>query len=292
MNDKLFFIMPAELAKAENGEWKVKGLASTEHKDQQGEIIIQKGMDLTPIDKKQGYFNFDHQPGIENIVGAIDGYSKTPAGLYVEGRLFKNHTKAKALHEIMSSLGESDRGRVGLSVEGRIIERDPYNPKIIKKCEIKNVAITLNPVNSDTYADLMKSLTHSEMDFKADENGEGSELIGKSEEQPMFTASQVMNLLEKTLGVGAGAATEAPPARSGGDALAQEDLEKEPKKVLDIKPIKKGKLKKMSKELYKSSMVEVLDKIQKLYPQCSRIQLWETVKDRLNTKFPELNQTK
>jgi len=288
MNDKLHFVMPAELEKSENGDWKIKGLASTEQRDQQGEVILQRGMDLTPIDKKQGYFNFDHQPGVENLVGTIDGYSRSAEGLYVEGRLFKNHSKAKALHEIMSSLGESDRGRVGLSVEGRILERDPFNPKIIRKCEIKNVAITLNPVNADTYADLIKSLSGSEFDFQSTEEANLSRNINKAKEQPVFTATQVLNLLEKTLGAGIGAATEAPPARTGGDALAKEDLDKEPKKVLDIKPMKKGKLKPMSKELYKSSMMQVLDKIQQLYPTCTRMQLWDAVKDRLQTKYPEL----
>lgn len=271
-NDTFKFVIPADIEKSADGEWRIRGLASTEKKDQQEETIVQKGIDLTPIDKKQGYFNFDHQPGPENLVGVIDGYNKTDKGLYVEGRLFKNHTKAKAIHEIMTSLGNSDKGRVGLSVEGKILERDKTNPKIIKKCQIKNVAITLNPVNAETYADIVKSLTGSNIEFAANEENNAAL---KASEAPTFTTQQVASLL-KTLGLGGGAANLSPPERSGGDALEPETSKK--------------KLKKLSKVMFKSNMDEILNKIQQLYPNNTRTDIWVAIKDRLEKKFPELSE--
>lgn len=271
-NDTFKFIIPADIEKSADGEWRIRGLASTEKKDQQEETIVQKGIDLTPIDKKQGYFNFDHQPGPENLVGVIDGYNKTDKGLYVEGRLFKNHTKAKAIHEIMTSLGNSDKGRVGLSVEGKILERDKTNPKIIKKCQIKNVAITLNPVNAETYADIVKSLTGSNIEFAANEENNAAL---KTSEAPTFTTQQVASLL-KTLGLGGGAANLPPQERSGGDALEPETSKK--------------KLKKLSKVMFKSNMDEILNKIQQLYPNNTRTDIWVAIKDRLEKKFPELSE--
>lgn len=279
--------MPAELEKSDDGEWKIRGLASTEARDQQGEIILQKGMDLTPIDKKQGYFNFDHLPGPQNLVGVIDGYNKTDKGLYVSGRLFKNHTKAKAIHEIMTSLGKSDVGRCGLSVEGKILKRNAKDPKIIEKCQIKNVAITFAPVNGDTACELIKSLTSSDIEFAANEDGnseEGSVL------EPTFTTKQVISLIEKALGVGTAGATAIPAERTGGDALAQEDLDKKPKNVQKEEAPKHKKLKRLSKEMYKSHMSEILDKIQTLYPNNTKDELWAAVKDRLYRKFPELSE--
>lgn len=290
--DDFKFIIPADLEKSEDGEWKIKGLASTGGMDQQGETILQKGIDLTPIDKRKGILNFDHQKGPENTIGLLDGYKRTEDGLYVEGRLFKNHSRAKAVYEIMSSLNKSDRGRVGLSVEGKILKRNDQNPKIIEKCQINAVAVTMNPVNSATYADLIKSMNSSDVEFNAKEDAE--EINGESNEKAVFTASQVVEIVEKALGAGA-AGMVAPVDRSGGEALSVESMDKDNKKreldddqdEKEEKPRKK--LKKMKKSLYKSKIIDILDKLQTLHPDCSRSEIWESVKERLDTKFPELN---
>lgn len=260
MDNDFKFIMPAELTKGSDGEWKVAGLASTGSVDRQGEIILPQGIDATPIEKGKGFFNFDHDNSPENTVGTLDGYKKTNNGLYVEGRLFKNHSRAKALYEIMSSLNKGDSGRVGMSVEGKVVERDPKNPSIIKRCIIKNVALTFNPVNQDTYADIVKSMTSGDIEFDSTEV--------KSEDS--------QNDVEKALGVGAGNSV-APAERTSGDALSMESMDK-----------KKKKIKKASKDLFKSQMVEMLNKLQELYPNNSRSEIWEAVKDRLATKFPDL----
>jgi len=160
MSDKFKFVMPASLEKGEDGNWNIAGLASTSGLDQQGETIIQKGIDLTPVDQKKGILNWDHKKGPENTIGTLDGYKRTDKGLFIKGRLFKNHSRAKAVKEIMDSLTESDTGRMGLSVEGQILERDSSNPNIIKKCRINAVALTMNPVNANTYADVMKSRSY------------------------------------------------------------------------------------------------------------------------------------
>ena len=274
--DTFRFIVPADLEKGKDGEWKIRGLASTERVDQQGETIIQKGIDLTPIDKKKGIINFDHLKGPENTIGLLDGYKRTEKGLFIEGRLFKNHTKAKAVREIMESLSEGDRGRVGLSVEGRIMERDPLNPTVIRKCQISAVAVTLNPVNADTYADIVKSMNAAEsLEIDSEEQ------LGQNDSsEPTFTVTQVMAIVQKALSVGAGSAGP-PSAKTGGDALQPSDMKAEKD---DEKP-KKKKVKKMDQAMYKSNLIFVLDKLQTLYPDYSRSQIWEAVKERLETKF-------
>lgn len=293
-DDKFQFIMPAQFYKSDDGDWKIAGLASTEDVDQQGERIIQKGIDLTPVDQGKGWFNFDHLPGPENTIGTVDGYRRDPKGLYVHGRLFKNHTKAKAVKEIMDSLGDRDRGRIGLSVEGRILERDAVNKSVIKRCQISKVAITMNPVNQSTYADLVKSMADdAQVDFES-KKGEVSE---DSPNEAMFTADQVVQIVQKALGVGAGY-TQAPADMSGGDALATSDMKAKKKKKDE--PETEGaqeeyepkKMKKMKKSEFQKSLVSILDKLQVLYPDCSRSELWEAVKDRLNTKFPGMQKGK
>lgn len=289
LRDTFQFTLPAEVVKSEDGEWRIKGLASTEVRDKQGEIILQHGMDLTPIDQKQGYFNFDHKSGVENLIGVIDGYNKSKEGLYVEGRLFKNHDKAKAVYQVMQSLGKSDRGRVGLSVEGKILQRDEQNPRIIKKCQIKNVAVTFNPVNQDTYADLIKSLSGSDIEFALEKQLP----VDVGADAKVFTSAEVIDLISKALSVGSAYASSTPSQLSGGDALAQEDLEKQPRKIdidEDSMPKAKKKLKKMDKCMYKSQMAELLDNIQKLYPDYSRTELWDSLRDRIYKKFPEISK--
>lgn len=280
MNDNFKFVIPAEIQKGKDGEWRVAGLASTSTIDRQGEVIIPEGIDATPIAKGKGFFNWDHDNSPENTVGVLDSYKKSTSGMYVTGRLFKNHTRAKAVYEIMSSLNKGDVGRVGMSVEGKVIERDPSNPAIIKRCLIKNIALTMNPVNQDTFADIVKSMSSGEVEFDSTGKSATHDPIVKAEE-PTFTPSQVLAIVEKALGIGAGNAA-APQDRSGGDALGQEEINKKKKKQ-DPK-----KLKKSSKELFKSQMIEMLDQLQNLYPNNSRAEIWAAVQNRLDTKFPEL----
>ncbi len=288
---KFKFVMPAELEKAKDGKWKVRGLASNQITDQQGETIIQKGMDLTPIDQKKGVLNWDHKKGPENTIGLLDGYSQGENGLYVEGRLFKNHTKAVAVKEIMDSLDGEDRGRMGLSVEGQILERDPANPKIIKKCRISAIALTMNPVNTETYASLVKSMS-GDIEFDATEEN----IVEEENKEVVFTADQVVAMLQKALGVGEGY-TQAPNKLSDGDAMATSDMsgkkkkkKQEPVKVDEIESDEspKDKPRPLSKVIYKSLMITMLEKLQKLYPDCSRSELWEAVKGRLESKFPDI----
>lgn len=254
--------IPAELEKGnQDGEWRIRGLASTSNKDRQGEIVSQDGLDLSPIFKKRAVFNDNHKPGIENVVGIIDGAKKTEQGLVLEGRLFKNHDKAKAIYQIMNSLGKEDRGRLGLSVEGTIKERAGEDGKLIKRAVISACAITMSPVNEDTYVDLAKSLGTDNLDFS---------------EMAQLAIDEDLN---KSLGVGSAYATSTPAQLTGGDALAQEGFG-------DKK--KKKKLKPLTSIMAKSMISEVLTKLQVLYPEYSRTELWEAFKDRLNKRFPGL----
>lgn len=288
LKDTFQFTMPAEIIKS-GDEYKIGGLASTSGLDQQGESLIQKGIDLTPVDEGKGFFNFDHSNTPEDTLGLIDGYKKDEKGLYVYGRLFKGHKRAEAVYSIMKAMQDSGTGSVGLSVEGKILERDPLNPKIIKRCRIKNIAITFNPVNKDTYASLMKSMSGADIEWEAtkDQKSEAKSV------DPIFSAGQVMELVQKALGVGDSYAKEAPGNLTGGDALAQESLDKKKKKATEEGPsielnAKPKKLKKMTKDMYKSNMMDLLNNIQGLYPNNTRSEIWEAVKDRLNKKFPNI----
>tara|TARA_R110000868_G_C10973188_1_gene771564 strand:+ start:94066 stop:94959 length:894 start_codon:yes stop_codon:yes gene_type:complete len=292
MENNFKFVMPANLEKGEDGSWTVAGLASTGSLDQQGETIMQKGIDLSPIDQKRGILNWDHQKGPENTIGTLDGYKQTENGLFIKGRLFKQHSKAKAVQEIMSSLGDGDQGRMGLSVEGQILERDANDPRIIKKCKISAVALTMNPVNSDTYADIVKSMNASDIAIDSTQEHYNDD---SSDGEAIFTAEQVMQIVKKALGVGEGY-TQAPNKLTDGDSMATSDKKPDGKKKkkkegaesADGQKLEKKCMKSMSAELYKSSMLDMLEQLQQLYPGSSRTDLWNAVKTRMETKFPDV----
>lgn len=295
--NKFKFVIPADLQKGEDGEWRVRGLASTANRDAQGEILLPEGIDLSPIDQKKGVLNWNHEKGPQNLIGILDGYKKTPEGLFIEGRLLKNHEKAKAVYQIMSSFEKGDRGRMGLSVEGIIRERGGKDGKVIKKCQINAVALTMNPVNQDTFVDLVKSMSAPELEieFPSELNEELLPEDPTSEESEVkFSTKQVIALMEmqKAMSVGSEYANTDPKDLSGGAALAQEDLDKKPKDA-NCESCKESKklckcmksLKKGDVTLYKSAILEIMEKLHVLHPELPKSALWEIFKDRLNKRF-------
>lgn len=160
-NEKNFnFAFPVDLYKGKTeGEWRVRGIASTEHLDLQGEVVRQNGLDITPLKEGNGLFNWDHKDGPQNILGCIDLADKTAKGLYVEGYLFKDSDQAKSVYNILKSLKPKDKRRLQMSIEGKILKRGNFNEKEVAVARIDKVALTFNPVNTNTYAELVKSLT-------------------------------------------------------------------------------------------------------------------------------------
>lgn len=368
-DQKFSVVLPAELSKSEDGEWRVFGLASTPKRDLQGEVIDLQGIDLTPIQKGKGVFNWDHKEGPENTIGSIDTYKKADDGLYLGGYLYKNHDRAKSIYQIMSSLKKSDKGKIGMSVEGIIKKRSGADGKTISKAIITKCALTMNPVNTDTYADLVKSLSAGEVEFDADaladdgsitsesfekgagEGARGGRVIGHTkagkpiyasnggehagEMHPHFSAedheharahlagragehvhamrsgvpgakesyeyfnnqaghhvvAKYDKQIKKSLGDSGATATTVPADRTGGDALAQEDLQKNCEKCTKSEPECKcsKSLVKGDSELYKSLLCDLMGQLKTLYPGVDQSELWEVVRERLNRTFPNLN---
>lgn len=136
----------------------IEGIASTEDPDLQNEIVYQDGIDYRPL-LESGYINWDHMPGPENIIGEPSEVriQKGPS-LWIKGFLYPHVERAKAvvnLLESQNSVKESKR-RLGWSIEGRVVEREGNR---IKKSVLQHIAITHQPVNPNTWAELVKSMT-------------------------------------------------------------------------------------------------------------------------------------
>lgn len=277
------FYVPLELVKSEKDgeeEWKIKGIASTPDEDLQGETVDQEGLDISLLKAGRGLFNFDHQKGPENVLGQIEDANFIDQNgkrcLQVEGYLFKHQDRAKAMYNILKSLKKGSSNRVQMSIEGKILQRDFVNNRAIKKARIDKVALTLDPVNPYTYAELCKSLASPEPIQPAEQ-------VQVSDDEIVIKKAELEKLIEvaqKALAAGVGG-MKAPEARSGGEVMTKESLEGKPKSTsYSSKDVKQKKLKKgMVRSMMKS--------LQEMYPSHDPAEIAELVVESLVEKLDE-----
>jgi hypothetical protein len=181
------FWVPAEMLKASaesDGTRRIKGIASTESRDLQNEVVDLKGISLDYF-RSHGVFNDDHGQKTADIVGEPTEVKITKDGLYVEGIVYKGKESSDRIWEHMNSLEQSGAKRkLGFSIEGKVVERQGNK---IKKCWLKNIAITPHPVNTSTWAEIAKSF-------------EGAKWVdGSEEEDKAMTTASAGALLPESL---------------------------------------------------------------------------------------------
>ena len=183
-----FFVDKVTLEKAgkdENGReiMKVGGIATTKAKDTDGEEIDEKGWD-TDYFVNSGFFNYNHQSKFnpKAVIGEPTTAKVTKDGIYVEGFLYSDSDLAQSVYDTTKMLeSSSSNRRMGFSIEGKALERDPFNPKKIKKARLTGCALTLNPKNPNTLVNILKGEGVDVSDYKYDEEQIGQD-IEKSEE--------------------------------------------------------------------------------------------------------------
>lgn len=149
----------AKSIKSENNEdpksWKVGGLASCADSDLDGETVDPFGI-MTDYALEYGYINWNHEKGPDSRIGILEKINIDSRGLYIEGYLLKGIQKARDAYILMKELTKlGNPRRLGWSIEGKVIQQDGTR---ITKSFLVAVALTTNPVNPQTYAELMKSL--------------------------------------------------------------------------------------------------------------------------------------
>jgi len=158
-HDKFKVFIDADIIKSNSeGEMRIRGIASDDSKDRQGEYLDPRTMDLSDFDT----INWNHKGKDDPsaIIGEPDKSKVriTPDNkLYVEGILYNNVPMAKSTYNLMNALQKSPSGKkLGMSVEGMVLERDPNNPNRITKSKITGVAICPVPVNGATWTELIQ----------------------------------------------------------------------------------------------------------------------------------------
>lgn len=151
-----------DVSKADAGKnQRIAGIISTDELDQQGERILQEGLDFTKLLGERGFFNDDHGSKHHDLLGVpetIKQYKKgdkLPNGqiaqsnlTWAEGFLFDTEQGRKTyeLARAMSGTGRS----LGFSIEGTINKRSGPLGNIIARAGVKHIAITHQPVNEGT----------------------------------------------------------------------------------------------------------------------------------------------
>jgi len=126
----------------------LRGYASLPNVDRDGERILKEGIDFSKY-QKYGYLNYSHSHEPEDVIGIPVKTEVDDKGLKVLIKMLDT-PKAKAVVDLVNESKKKGRPIGGLSVEGKIIERDPENPKVLKKVEVSWIAFSPDPINPET----------------------------------------------------------------------------------------------------------------------------------------------
>lgn len=139
----------------------IEGIASTEEKDQQGEIVMQDKMDCSYLLEK-GYLNWNHSHSPEDQIGKplevikMEGGPTTPGNrpaTFFRALLLEGVPRAEAVWTLANSLANvqgigSDRS-LGFSVEGGVRVRQGH---LLVETVVRHMAATHEPVNAQSIA--------------------------------------------------------------------------------------------------------------------------------------------
>ena len=138
----------------------IKGVASTEKVDADGEIIAQDGLDWSWFEGN-GFITYEHPMSVGNIVGEPRRIIKSEVGGFaatsIEGVLYLTDPAARGIWGKACAIKKSgsDR-RLGFSIEGAVVSREGSR---VTKAKVTSVAISAQPKNSLTWWEpLMRSL--------------------------------------------------------------------------------------------------------------------------------------
>lgn len=152
--------MPLEFLKGADGRRIIRGFCTTEHKDREKEIVLQDGLDFSEF-LAHGWFNDNHSRDTGKNIGWPTKLERatTPDGKkghFVEGELLRNYAPADQVWDFAHALKENAAPRqLGMSIEGAIDQRSGPDGKIISKARVRKVAVTADPINPYTGAEMV-----------------------------------------------------------------------------------------------------------------------------------------
>lgn len=138
----------------------LKGLASDNSKDKQGETLEPSGYQIEDF-LSDGLINLEHYTSRKGdsqywIGEPTDAIVKGDE-FYIESKLWKSHPLARNFWDTLVIMKESGSTRkAGYSIEGKRLELDPNDKKRVTKANITNCAVTMSPVNKNSWIEIVK----------------------------------------------------------------------------------------------------------------------------------------
>lgn len=154
-----FRIYSSPIVIEKSGDRLISGFVSTEDMDEEGEIILQKGIVGWEDFIQHGWINDNHSKSTSAIIGYPIDYSYVEddkiKGWWCKGVILKGYPPADDIWNLIKSLEGTGR-QLGFSIEGKVLRR---NGNLIEKSLIRNVALTGVPVNPKCSVEILKSFT-------------------------------------------------------------------------------------------------------------------------------------
>lgn len=138
----------------------ISGLASDDSEDAEGQTLKPSGYDFDEF-LKSGLINLEHYPtrmaDPSSWIGEpLDAYVKGEK-FFIKAKLWEHQPKARAFYDTVLAMKKSgSKRKAGFSIEGKAIERDPWNKNKITKAKIRHCAVTFSPVNANSWLDIAK----------------------------------------------------------------------------------------------------------------------------------------
>lgn len=136
----------------------LEGLASDDTEDTDKEVLEPDGF-ITDYFLQSGTVNYEHlaKKSPKYIIGEPIDAKVTNNKFYVKAKLWKQSQIARDLWDKVLEMRESgSKRKLGWSIEGKSLLKNPLNQKNIKRALITNIALTFNPVNANSWADIVK----------------------------------------------------------------------------------------------------------------------------------------
>lgn len=159
--DELFTInlVKSSFETTERGQklYLVEGVAATEDSDHDGETMLTKSMDFSPL-LQNGWINWDHKNDPAYQIGVpTHGEIRPDHAFFVKGNLLVDDmAKAREVWDLMKACEKNPNlnRRVGWSVQGKA---QRYGNLIVKST-VFHLALSHQPINTTTWASFAKSM--------------------------------------------------------------------------------------------------------------------------------------
>lgn len=262
---------------------KIDGIATSEHIDSSGELLIVENHDISDLVEGRGVLNWEHSNKNEDIIGAVIYARKIlkkedcenerqrkywesvkKPFVYIIGELFEDedHPGAVAVAAMIRYYAKKgEKLLTGYSIEGATLERRDY---ILQESVGRRVAVTLRPCNKTAIAGLYEDPKTKKI-AKSLENISEAHLIEVDSavieeifmpHDPVMDLHKAIESLNKTLTAGMG--NVAPSQLTGGAALTKEYISGKQKNQLKA-VVRDWDRKRPLKEVVKAALPEVAD---------------------------------